>query len=486
MGMATDTGMTMKCRRPDRRLFRRSRPAALRHGAAAAALLCAMTQAWAQKAGVSVQPRLSVSQTWTDNLQLTTQNKDAAVISTIAPGINMSINSGRVRGTLDYSLNGLIYSKTDHSNRIQNTLSAKGAAELVENWIYLDAAASISQQTVSAFGTASSDSSLQGGNTSEVTNLSMSPSIRGQVEGLMGYALIGTLAESRAKDSSLGDSSSRDLSLNLNGLGSGRLLNWSAALSKQESRVRAGRDTNTSSATGTLLVNPDVEWNFGLTAGYERNDYTTLSGQDSGTYGANGNWTPTPRTKLAASWTYHEYGNAHSLSFEHRMARSVWRLSDSQSVSTSGSQGNTDATTTTGFLSASARLARNQSASFALQGQRTTLTFTLSQSRSRRVDSLTTAQDDLSESTFVLQRGVTVNIAYRLTPTSSASLSLSQQQSRGDEASQSTDLKSITANWSRRLGAKTSLQLGLRHNRFSSQQRPYRESALLATLVQQF
>jgi uncharacterized protein (PEP-CTERM system associated) len=525
MGMAMGTGMTMKSRRPDRRPQQQSRPAALRQGAAAAALLGALAQqAQAQSAGVAIQPRLSVSQTWTDNLQLTTQNRDAAVISTIAPGINLSVNSGRVRGALDYSLNGLIYSKTDRPNRIQNALSAKGAAELVDNWIYLDAAASISQQVVSAFGSTSSDSSLQGGNTSEVASISMSPSVKGQFARVMAYALIGNVAESRAKDSESGDSSSRALSLNLNGLGSGRLLNWSAALSKQESQARGSRDTNTSSATATLLVNPDVDWNFGLTAGFERNDYTALSGQDSSTYGANLNWTPTPRTKMAASWSYHEYGNAHSLNLEHRMARSVWRLSDSQSVNTPGTQGrmgqmsnydlfyiqfaaeepdpvqrdilvraylsrlglSPDAMTTTGFLSASASLTRNQSASVSLQGQRTTVTFMLSQSKSRRVDSLTTAQDDLSESTLVLQRGFTVNIAHRLTPTSSASLSLSQQQSRGDQASQSTDLTSISANWNHRLGSKTSMQLGVRHNRFSSPQRPYRENALLATVVQQF
>lgn len=520
--------MTMTLRKSDRRLvaYRRTGCAAsLQRLAAGSALLCLATQGWAQQTpALTVQPRVSLSQTLTDNVQLSAQNKDAALITTIAPGISIHSNSGRVRGSLDYALNGLIYSKTDRDNQVQHDLAAKAMIEAVERWFYVDATASISQQNVSAFGQTSMDPRLRNSNATEVANLSLSPYVQGQLGSAVGYALRATMTESRAKDSVTGDSSGRGLSLSFNGLRSGSVLNWAAAVDEQSSRPQGGRETGTSSATGTLLVTPDVDWNFGLTAGYERNDYVSLSARNRGTYGANANWTPTPRTKLAAAWSSHDYGNSHSLNFEHRMARSAWIFSDTQAVNTGGAQGRTglmtnyqlfslqfagevpdpvqrdilvratlarlglspNAQTTGGFLSASPNLSRNQLFSFSLQGLRTTLTLALSQSKSRRLSKLTVGPDDLGDSAKVQQRGISVNLAHRLTPTSSASLLLSQQQSRGDLATQRTDLKSLTANWNGRLGQKTSLMLGLRHNRFSSTLQPYRENALLATLVQQF
>ena len=49
--------------------------------------------------GVTVQPRLDLMQTWTDNLRLDTHNKDAALITTVSPGISLVSNSGTLRGS---------------------------------------------------------------------------------------------------------------------------------------------------------------------------------------------------------------------------------------------------------------------------------------------------------------------------------------------------------------------------------------------------
>lgn len=487
--------------------------------------LQATAQSAAPASKLLVQPRISLSSTLTDNLRLRDEGKDAALITTISPGLSVSSGTGRVRGSLDYSLNGVIYTKSEASGQVQNNLAAKLSVEAIDNWFYVDAQASVGQQAVSAFGTQSTDPTLRSGNSSEVARLNVSPYIRGQLAGIAGYQVSANLLESRAKDSLAGDASSRSLSMQLNGLSAGSLLNWSASLSDQLSQARGGREVETQSATATLVVRPDVDWNFGVTGGAERQNFESLAKQSSTIYGVNAGWTPTVRTKLAAEWTHRRYGNSHSLTFEHRMARSVWRLTDSQSVNTGGLQGQANvlsnyelfyiqfssiepdpvrrdllvrsflrnlgldpnALPTGGFLGGGASLTRSQALSLSVQGgPRTTLTMTLSQTKNRNLDQDSPANGDLSRTGLVNQRMMSVSLAHRLTPNSSANMLFSQQRSRGAASGQQTDMKSLTANWNGKLGVRTNVQFGLRHTRFDSPSQPYRESAATATLVQQF
>lgn len=477
------------------------------------------------RSGLVIEPRLSLRETLTDNLKFSTQNKDAALVSTLSPGIRLSSNSGRVRGSLDYALNSVMYSRSQEPRQTQNQLSARGTVDLIEDWFTVDTRASINQQSRSAFGTVSVDPSLPNPNQSEVYNLGISPILRGSLPSILRYQLTADISETRAKNSSTGDLSNRGLSLQLGSLSPQTVLGWSAFLSKQRWKPDGGKATDSSSVTGSLLYRPDPEWNFSLTAGRERNSFTTLSQQSGNTYGASAGWQPSPRTRLALDWSRHDYGNSHTLSFEHRMARTVWRISDTQLASPAGPQANgarglsnydvfysmfasrepdpakrdilvrqflsllgmdPNTVAVAGFANSTATLTRRQEASFALQGLRTTLTFLLNRNSSSRLDPVSAGQGDFADSNRIMVRGYTLNLAYRLTPTDSATVVLTDQQTRGDLASQRSDLKSLIANWNARLGPSRNITLGLRHSRFDSPTQPYRENAVLATFVQQF
>lgn len=476
--------------------------------------------------GLRVVPRFSVSETWTDNLDLRSTAKDAALITTLSPGLSMSSSSGRIRGALDYALNGLLYTKTQNDKgHVQHALSAQVHVDAVENWLVVDGNASISQQAVSAFGVVapSAGAGRPGQNTSEVASVSLSPSVKGVLAGRVGYDARVNVAQSHAKDSVAGDNRSTSASLSFSGAGGGAL-NWSAALSMNAARPSGGRSTKTQSASGSLNLTPDPDIRGSLTAGLERSDLSTNASRSSSTYGLGAVWTPSPRTTADLNWQRHDYGNTHSLSFQHRMARSVWRISDSQSVSNPGVQGaaglrsnydlfflqfasiepdpvkrdqlvraflaanglSPDAIVTSGFLSGSSSLSRRQDASVSLEGLRSTLTFTFNRNRTQRLDPASAVQDDLSQSGLVLQRGWSLSLSHRLTPESSLSVVLSDQASRGDSSQLATDLKSVIANWNVRLGGRTTLQLTLRHVSFDSVTQPYTENAVLATLVRQF
>ncbi|MBT9492899.1 MAG: TIGR03016 family PEP-CTERM system-associated outer membrane protein [Paucibacter sp.] len=472
--------------------------------------------------GFRVQPRLSLTQTWTDNLNLSEVEKDAALISVIAPGVNISSTAGRLRGNLDYALNGLLYAKSDRSNDVQHTLAASGTLEVIERRLFVEARASYGQQQQSAFGQQSSaENAIRNPNSSEVATLAISPRLLGRLGNVATYQVSGSLTETRVKDSVAGDSRLASLSLSTDGLATGPL-NWSASATTQQSSFDAGSDNKRSSATAALRYRPDVDLAMAGNVGIERSDLLTGAGQAGATYGLNAQWTPTPRTSVQGDYQSHDYGDSHTLSFNHRFQRSSIRYSDTRSVSQGlGGQGgqqsnyslfffqfesiepdpikrdllvrqfllerglSPNAPATSGFVSSAPSLQRRQELSGSWQGLLTTVTAAYSRSRNSRIGEQLPGSGDLSQSSLVQERNASANLSYRLTPSSSTNLGLSHRQVRGDLGSQSSTLRTINASWSGQPGQLGTLTVGARYSLFEGQL-PYRENAVFATLVHQF
>lgn len=478
-----------------------------------------------------VQPRLGFSQTFTDNLRLNDNAKDAALITTVSPGISFVRNTGSLRGSLDYSLNGVTYLKTSYGSQVQNALNANLRAEVVPRTFYVDAQASIGQQNQSAFGlqaaptlgSQGSVSALDNPNRREVGNLTVVPSVQGLLGGLASFDLRGNLSMTEVRGSALGDSHSSGGSLRVAQLSAG-LLSWYAQASTQQVRPKSSLDNRNSSVTAGLNYRPNPDLLFSVNAGKERNDYLSRSGaeQTGFTGGASAEWTPTPRTRVNGNWQKHAYGDSHGLGLEHRMRNSVWRLSDSRNVmlGNTGAAGGVrtvydlfflmyasrepdpvkrdvlvradllalglspDTPASTGFLSAGPSEVRNQLFSFTLQGVRSNVTAMVSRSVTTRLGE-NLNQGDLANNARIEQRSYSLTASYQLTPVTGMSLTASRQETAGDANNQQSQLTSLMANWNTRLGTRLSVQLGARHSQFEGVT-PYSENAVYANLTQQF
>lgn len=506
---------------------RRAEPRCLALALTASALVAHAQET--NRAGVSVAPRLAVSQSWTDNLRLQADAKDAALITTVSPGLRVVSNSGAVRGSLDYALNGITYIKSDQSSRVQHALTASGQAELISRSLFVDVRASIGQQSVSAFGVQSaptlgsqgSVSTLVNDNQREAGSLTVSPSWRGVLGGVASFELRGDYTRTEVRGTRLGDGSSRGLSLRVSEWRPG-LLGWWMDLVSQQAQGAQVRDNSNRAARAGLNYLPDPDLTLSAFVGRERNDYLTTTARQGNTLGGNAVWTPTPRTRMALDWQRHDYGNSHGLSVEHRMARSVWRLSDTESINVGSigpaggvrsnydqfyllfssvepdpvkrdelvraylqSQGlSPDAPAAGGFLSAGPSRLRNRSFSMTLQGVRSSLTAQLGQTLTRRLgDNLNVG--DLANAARIEQRSYSLTASHQLSPLAGLSVSVSRQETVGDRSNAAAQLTSLVANWNARLGPRLNAQLGARHSRFEGLTR-YTENMAYATLTQQF
>jgi uncharacterized protein (PEP-CTERM system associated) len=487
-------------------------------------------EAGTQSAGSSIRPRVGVSLGWTDNLKLSAVDKDAAVIATVSPGISIVSNTGLVRGTLDYTLNGIAYLKSSEGSQLQQSLAANGQAEIVPRTFYVNAQASIGQQNLSAFGLQSaptldsqgSVSALANPNRSETGTLSVQPLLRGVLGGIASFDLSSSYTLTEARGSSLGDSRGSGSALRITSLAPGALV-WYAAASTQQVRSGNTRSNRSSSLTGGVNYRPDPDWSFNFSAGQERSDYLGGSDAQTGfTGGASATWTPTPRTRMNADWQRHVYGNSHGVGLEHRMAHSVLSLSDTRNVTlgNTGASGglrtiydlyfmlyasiepdpikrdarvradllaqglSPDAPLSVGFLSSGPSVLRNQMLSFVVQGVRVSLTGTISRSVTTRLGE-NLNQGDLANHARIDQRSYSLSGGYQLSPVSSLALIAARQETLGDATAPGAQLTTLSLNWTGRLGSRISLQLGARHSRFEGLT-AYSENAAYATLTQQF
>ena len=469
-----------------------------------------------------MQTRVAGLATWTDNLTLQPVNRDAAVIATVSPGVTINSASGLLTGNLDYSLNAIAYFKTQQSSRFQNALSANGVAELIDRRVFVDLRASISQQTASAFGTQTVSPVLANENRREVTNLSVSPYARGPLAGWATYEARVNASRTQAGGSNLGAGNTTGGLLRLNGVASGSL-NWYAQISEQRSSFAGTSGNRNGLQSVGLTYRPDVELQLGTNVGRERSDFLGGAQRTGASSGVNAQWSPTPRTQIAADVQRHDYGTAHNLSFQHRFARSVWQLVDATNVTlgNSGAPGGVrsnydqyfllfaslepdpikrdvlvrsylqslgiapDAAVSTGFLSAGPSRLHNQQATVTLQGPRSSITLLLGRTVTSRLGSNGASSGDLALSPQVSQRSYSLSAGHQLSPTSSLSVTASRLASAGLGLGQSTQLTSWALNWNTKLGQRLSAQLGARHSRFESVS-GYAENAVYSSLTQQF
>jgi len=489
--------------------------------ALAVAALVLSTSVCAQT--VTVMPRVSVSETLTNNVNLSSTDRKSEQITEVSPGVNVSVNSARLKTYFDYALNHVNYAQGTSDAKNQNALTTFGTFEAVDNRAFIDFAGSITQQALSPFGPLSNSNTAVNSNQAEYTAYSVSPYLRGELGRFASYDARYSYAVSGSDASA--NTVNNDATVNLRNASAFGNLGWTAAVSRQRVDFNEGRNTEADNVSLGLTYRVNPQLNLSANAGRESSNYHSLEKTNYNTGSVGLNWQPSERTTLSALTGRRSFGNTHSLSFEHRSARTVWRFTDSQDVTTSPNQAGLGSVGTAfdlfdaqfvgiesdpiaraqlvnnflqsygisptasvvgEFLLAAASQQRRQDLSFALLGVRDTVTFLLTRTQTSRIDTITNAIDSLTNNDVVTQEGFSVNYSHRLTPDASLGMLLSRQNTSGSTSAQASTLTSVSVNLSTRFGRRTSGTVSVAHNKHDNQASPYTETALRGSLNMQF
>lgn len=485
----------------------------------------------APKRAWTIEPRISLTETFTDHANVGQSNKESDLITQVSPGVRIKGDTARMKFNADYSLRGVMYANNGDENEIQHALNAFGTLEAVEDWLFVDVNGVVTQQLISAFGTQSPDDSSINANTTQTSNFRVSPYIKGKLGGFADYQARYSRSFAQASASSNYDTDIEDWSGSLRGDTALAKLGWSLDGSLQRYDYGNGRESESDRLRGFLTYRYDPQLSFSVNAGRESNDFGSAGSESYTSHGFGFNWRPTQRTDISFLREKRFFGSGHSFKFKHRMKRTAIQFSDSRDVSglpdrltavglgtyydlfydllaSSGLEDAeraaltesllsqygipADAVVVGNFLTSQVTLQRRQELSLLLSGVRNTVTLAVRRSQSERLSSIPLLGDDFENYTEITQQGLSVNWSHRLTPLSTLGATVSYSKSSGTTTAAGEDdstQKQLSVTYSTKLGTRTSASLSVRRSQFDSSAataNDYTENAVVGAISMQF
>jgi len=311
-----------------------------RFATACAAWLLLLPGAGTAAEGWHIDPHVAVSETYTDNVNLSASGQEKSdFITTLTPGISINGEHGRSRLRFDYNPQILYYIHDTDLNRVNHQLSTDARAELARNVFFVDASASVSRETVSLLGPISvSNNTVGTQNETTLRTYRVSPYFTDRLGSAANYEIRYQRDGVSAGDDLLSNSEANKYVFNMVSGPTFNRYTWGVGLSQENVDYKNATDQESKDAH--VDFNYFLTPRFALTAeeGYEKYNYLTSGEKPQGNYWSAGIfWQPSSLTSLKLSTGQHYYGHSNGLEFLHRSRAFLWRASYSQSVNSTRS-----------------------------------------------------------------------------------------------------------------------------------------------------
>lgn len=282
-------------------------------------------------------PSVGVGAIYSDNANQSSSNPEDELSLTVTPAFTLtSSGSRRVQASMSYGLSAVTRFGEDNSNDVYHRLGAIGKTELVEDLLFIDGSASVSQSLVSLFGSPA-DASVNNANRDTTSVYTLSPYLvkrfgsfaTAQARYTTGGAIFGDDAAS-----SVSNSATNSLTAGLVSGSRFNDLNWGLNYSIREASNRgATRDSTFERATVSLGYALSRKFRVFGTYGEDWNDYLSATSVEGSSYSVGFGWSPNQRTNVEASAGERYFGKTFSLSGAYRTRASNWTVRYYEDVS---------------------------------------------------------------------------------------------------------------------------------------------------------
>lgn len=481
-----------------------------------------------------ISPSLDLKETYSDNIALAPAGSEKSdFVTQINPGISLSGTGPRLKANARYGMQNLIYAERSRSNATRHMLNADANAELLDDFFFIDAKASISQQNVSAFGAQTNDNINTTDNLTETRTYSISPYLRQRFGSTASSELRYTHDSVDASAGGLLASQSDRIQLNLNSGTAFKTLGWGLNYSNQQLDYSNARTIDMETFSGTLRYLLSTRLSLNATGGYEKNNYLSTGVKPEGSFWSAGfSWAPAERTSITASAGRKFFGPTYALTANHRTRLTAWSLGYSEDITTTRSQFLVPATIDTSdflnqlwtasipdpverqqivdafirdtglpaslsnainFLTNRVFLQKRLQASVAINGAKNTLVLSTynmlrEAQTSQEIDSNLLGTDFLSLNDNTRQVGGNALWNWRMTPRTSANMSAGYARTTSLTTGRQDNIKTFRVGLARKFQPKLNGAVDFRHSQRDSNLsgNDYRENAITASLLMSF
>lgn len=289
------------------------------------------------KLGASVTAR----ETYTDNVTLgATGGSKGDFVTEVTPTLTARKDGARLKVDASYSNQNLAYAQDSSRNTTHHQLNAHANAELLENEIFLDTSASISQAAISPLAATGVDNTSATGNLTSVRAITVSPYWIHRFGSTATLNARYTISDVSNSSGALAGSSNSGTNLSLaSGSAFGRV-SWGLNYSEQIADYQDRSDVSFSTTSASLGYLVSTRLKLTGTVGTEKNSYVSSTGAKTGGefWNVTGSWAPSTRTSIDVGFGHHYYGKTWNMAFKTRGSHSAWTADYAESVNTSNSQ----------------------------------------------------------------------------------------------------------------------------------------------------
>lgn len=332
-------------------------------------LACLMLPALAVAGDWKFTPGLNLSESYSDNVHLDPDGaEESDWVTEIRPSLKVRRQGARLKVEADYSLQGLLYAAGTGDNKLRHQLTGRANAEMVDEWLFLDASARVGQSPVGLASSRGVGGGIAGiDNTTTVGAYSISPYLKHRFGSRVSMEARIEQTGVFIGDSAFSDSDTTRYTLKLVSGNDFFPLSWNVdyALAEQNNRnTSLARDSSTEHASAHARYQLSRKYGLLAQAGMDNNDLPGVSGRAARNfsyYGLGMYYTPgrrfsldalynqsdsgdflsgrvlispTLRTTLDASLGKRAYGRSYSLGLSHRTRHSNWSLRYQDAVTT--------------------------------------------------------------------------------------------------------------------------------------------------------
>ena len=300
-----------------------------------------VTQALAETS-LRVTPTLSVTETWTDNVDLQAGPRaHSELVTQLSPGISVVRKGRRLNLAASAQWHQFAYLNDVRRDLNDNQRQYNAALQgiLVDDLLFIDASASRGQRSVSAFGPQLVNDLYALGNRTEIKTWSISPYLMQRFGHAASLQLRYTRDSVESGRFGLDSSDGQSVSAVLASGQSFQDLGWGLSYYGQDLDSTRLGESSTQTLAGNLSYRLTPRLSLTANAGYDRYDFGAFGGENNGrNWSAGFAWNPSQRTTLQMSVGRHYYGKTGSLSASHRSRYSVWSINYSDAITTTRQQ----------------------------------------------------------------------------------------------------------------------------------------------------
>lgn len=295
----------------------------------------------AQANKTEVTPLFGVTLTRTDNVSLAPDSsKQSDTILQLVPGIAIASTGPRLRLSASYTPEILHYDRLEREENVFHRGNATGTLELAEKTLFLESGARIDQYDVSLLGPIATSNASATDNRTTTRTFYVTPYLLRDLGTTARLDARYRFSTVRADDkAALPDTDAGRVDLKLTSGPAFRRLTWDSAYAREVIRYEQAQEALSETVVAGGRMRFTETFALLAQAGYERYD-SGIAGieVDGSRWSAGLEWTPTPRTRLAATTGKRLDDDTHSLELSHRTRRSTWRAGYSEDVTTTRSE----------------------------------------------------------------------------------------------------------------------------------------------------